>query len=73
MSFQTTRRAKTEAGKSDSRNAAMKTVTLSRAGGSITLTGNINLFELEGDERALVFDLIDKMKASEAKQGGGSD
>lgn len=42
---------------------SMKTVKLPTAGGSLTLSGSFNLFELAGDERQLVFDIIDKMKA----------
>ena len=51
----------------------MKTIALPKAGGSITLSGNINLFALTGEERTLVFALIDTMSAFEAKQGGGGD
>ena len=39
-----------------------------RSGGSITLTGDINLFELDGDERTLVFELI---RQDEGVRGGG--
>lgn len=52
---------------------SVKTIKLPNSGGSITLSGNINLFDLEGDERALVFEIIDKMKAFEANQKGGYD
>jgi hypothetical protein len=52
---------------------AMKTISLPKAGGSLTLSGNINLFALTGDERTLVFTLIDTMNAFELKQGGGDD
>lgn len=46
---------------------AMKTVALPNAGGSLTLSGNFNPFELAGDERELVYDLIDRMKTYESK------
>jgi hypothetical protein len=57
----------------DTAVAAMKTIELPNAGGSLTLSGNINLFALTGAERELVFALIDTMSAFEAKQGGGSE
>ena len=44
---------------------AMKTVMLPGAGGDLTLSGTFNTFDLEGDERDLVFFIIDKMKAFE--------
>ena len=44
---------------------AMKTIDLTAAGGSLTLSGTFNLFELAGDERTLIYDIIDKMKAFE--------
>ena len=50
-------------------SAAMKTISLPQAGGTITLSGNINLFELVGGERDLVFKLIDTMRAFEESQG----
>jgi hypothetical protein len=46
------------------------TIKLPKAGGSLTLSGDINLFTLAGAERDLVFALIDKMKEFEEKQGG---
>lgn len=51
-------------------SSAMKTLTLPKAGGTLTLSGNINLFSLTGDERALVFALIDLMNEFEVKHGG---
>lgn len=47
---------------------AMKTITLPQAGGTITLSGNINIFELVGTERELVFSLIDTMRKFEQAQ-----
>ena len=46
---------------------AMTTIELPNAGGSLTLSGTFNMFELAGDERDLVFGVIDKMKAFEGK------
>ena len=40
---------------------AFKTVELPNTGGTLTLTGTFNLFALAGRERALVFEVIDKM------------
>jgi hypothetical protein len=52
---------------------SMKTVLLPKAGGKLTLSGSFNLFDLAGDERELVFALIDKMNEFAAKHGGGDD
>jgi hypothetical protein len=49
-------------------DAAMKTITLPKSGGTITLSGDINLFELVGAERDLVFKLIDTMREFEEAQ-----
>jgi hypothetical protein len=43
----------------------MKTVTLVGAKGVLTLSGDFSFFDLAGDERELVFTIIDKMKAFE--------
>jgi len=53
-----------------SSDSAMKTISLPQAGGTITLSGSINLFELVGAERDLVFALIDTMRKFEESQGG---
>jgi len=53
--------------------AAMKTIALPKSGGTLTLSGNINLFTLVGNERELVFKLIDAMTAFEETLGGGDD
>jgi hypothetical protein len=45
--------------------SAVKTVTLRLAGGELTLSGTFNPLELEGDERALVYGIVDLMKAYE--------
>jgi hypothetical protein len=52
-----------EPGATDS--TAMKTIELPMAGGTLTLSGNINLFALVGAERELVFALIDAMRKFE--------
>lgn len=44
-------------------STAMRTVTLPRCGGTLTLMGDFNPFELEDDERTLVYEIIDKMSA----------
>jgi hypothetical protein len=46
---------------------AMKSITLPKSGGIVTLSGDINLFELVGAERDLVFKLIDTMREFEEK------
>lgn len=55
-----------DGGDDDGRGEAMKTITLPNSGGTITLSGSFNMFDLAGDERDLVFAIIDKMKAFEA-------
>lgn len=47
--------------------SAMKTIELVIAGGTLTLNGTFNPFSLVGEERELVYDIIDKMNAYEAK------
>ena len=49
--------------------AAMKVIELPQAGGSLTLSGAFNPFELVGAERELVFSIIDLMQAFEATTG----
>ena len=44
------------------------TVELPGAKGTLTLSGRFNAFDLVGDERALVFALLDLMQDFEAKQ-----
>jgi len=46
---------------------AMKTVTLPEVKGTLTISGTFNAFGLSGDERKLVYDIIDMMNAFEAK------
>jgi hypothetical protein len=53
-------------------SAAMKKIALPNAGGSLTLSGSFNLFRLSGDERELVFQIIDKMNEFETKSKGDS-
>lgn len=49
---------------------AMKTITLES--GTLTLSGNINLFTLKAAERTLVFALIDAMNDFEREQAKGA-
>lgn len=56
-----------------SADAAIKTVTLPNAGGSITLRSDINVFSLVGKERDLVFKLIDALNALEKELKGGKN
>jgi hypothetical protein len=46
---------------------AMKTVSLSKVKGTLTISGTFNAFGLSGEERKLVYDIIDMMNAFEAK------
>jgi hypothetical protein len=54
----------------DASSAAMKVISLPNAGGTLTLSGNINIFALMGAERDLVFALIDTMRKFEESQEG---
>jgi hypothetical protein len=45
-------------------------VHLPKSGGSLTLRGDINLYDLVGDERELVFALIDTMRRFDESRGG---
>jgi len=46
---------------------AIRTIRLPGAGGSLTVSGTFNPFSLAGDERALVFSIIDKMDEFERR------
>jgi len=46
---------------------AMKTVALPAVNGTLTISGTFNAFGLTGDERKLVYDIIDMMNAFEDK------
>jgi hypothetical protein len=48
-------------------------IQLPLAKGSLTLSGNFNAFDLIGDERALVFSLLDLMQDFEAKHTPAAD
>ena len=50
--------------------AAMKKIALTNAGGSLTLSGTFNPFALMGEERDLVYLIIDKMSEYETKTKG---
>jgi|SRR5579864_1752444 len=41
---------------------ALMTVTLPEVGGTLTVSGNFNVFGLAGDERTLVFSIIDSIR-----------
>jgi hypothetical protein len=41
---------------------AVKTIALRNTAGQLTLSGTFNAFELDGDERKLVYEIIDLMK-----------
>ena len=47
--------------------SAMKTISLPRVGGTLTLSGTFNAFELMGEERDLIYQIIDKMNDYEQK------
>ena len=46
----------------ESHNANFKTINLPEVGGTLTVSGTFNYFELEGEERDLVNSLIDLLK-----------
>ncbi|CAN5666429.1 hypothetical protein BH24ACI5_BH24ACI5_17140 [soil metagenome] len=48
---------------------AVRTITLRNTGGSLTLSGDFNPFDLVGAERDVVYKLIDVMNDYEAKAG----
>lgn len=46
----------------------IKTVTLPEVGGTLTVSGTFNFFDLDGAERELVLGIVDQLKAFEKKQ-----
>ena len=50
---------------------AMKTIQLPSVGGSLSIAGTFNAFQLMGEERELVYQIIDLMTAYEKKVGTG--
>jgi hypothetical protein len=48
---------------------AMKTIELPKVGGSLSIAGTFNAFQLMGEERELVYKIIDLMTAYEQKAG----
>jgi hypothetical protein len=52
---------------------AVKTITLRNISSQLTLSGTFNPFELDGDERKLVYDIIDVMKQYEQKTRTASE
>jgi hypothetical protein len=47
--------------------SAVKTVKLGETGGTLTLSGTFNPLELDGEERKLVYDIVDLMKRYEQR------
>jgi Family of unknown function (DUF5343) len=52
---------------------AVKTIELRESGGTLTLSGTFNAFELDGEDRKLVYDIIDLMKRYEKGANTGSE
>jgi hypothetical protein len=48
---------------------AVKTITLRNMSGDLTLSGTFNPFDLSGDERKLIYGMIDLMKNYESGEG----
>ncbi len=46
----------------------IKTIALPNVGGTLTISGTFNFFDLDGDERTLVLGVIDQLKTFEKKQ-----
>ncbi|MBI4337395.1 MAG: hypothetical protein HY683_06170 [Chloroflexi bacterium] len=62
--------SKNLAGKGDTshgQGSPPKTITL-RSGGTVSLSLSVNLWELEGDDRTWVFDLVDKLNKYERQE-----
>lgn len=53
-------------------SSAMKTIDLPKVGGSLSITGTFNAFMLMGDERDLVYKIIDLMNEYEQKSATGA-
>jgi hypothetical protein len=53
--------------------SAVKTVRLRDTEGTLTLSGTFNPLELDGDERKLVYDIVDLMKQYEQKTKKASE
>lgn len=51
----------------------MKTISLPEVGGTLTVSGTFNYFELEGDEQELVLDIISKLKTFEKTHKASGD
>ncbi len=50
---------------------AMKSIDLPKVGGTLSIAGTFNAFQLMGEERELVYKIIDLMTAYEQKSGDG--
>lgn len=59
--------------RADTAGDQIKTVSLPNVGGSLTISGTFNVFELDGDERQLVFAIVDMMKTFEKKTAKQND
>lgn len=59
----------TPTGRSDGSSNAMKTIKLPKVDGSLSIAGTFNAFQLMGEERELVYKIIDLMTAYEQKAG----
>lgn len=66
----TTNQATVPPVQSDNTGTAMKTIQLPKVGGTLTISGTFNAFGLVGEERTLVYDIIDKMNEFEKKIPG---
>ena len=63
----------TEAEEEETSGKAVKTLTLRHTTGQLTLSGTFNPFDLQGEERKLVYGMIDLMKSYEQKEETASD
>jgi hypothetical protein len=59
------------AGSEGTSSNAMKTIDLPKVAGSLSITGTFNAFQLMGEERELVYKIIDLMNAYEEKSKSG--
>jgi hypothetical protein len=51
----------------------IKTISLPDVGGTLTISGTFNFFDLVGDERELVLGIIDQLSAFQKKQKPGNE
>jgi hypothetical protein len=67
------RRRKVEPLTQTTAGSAIKSITLPGVNGTLTISGNFNFFGLVGDERKLVFDIIDLMDGFEKANPSDSE